>query len=135
MLESCCWFLANYKRTHRAEISLLQLKNRNYNNPTQAWRGAYYDQAHKNCVLPQVSFFEFTIRPFRKGWPSQSGNLEHFTDIIVIIIIIIVIIIIIITIVVIIMIMIMIIIIIITIITNIIIIGFKGCRSRGWLRR
>ena len=29
----------------------------------------------------------------------------------------------------------MIIIIIITIITNIIIIGFKGCRSRGWLRR
>ena len=142
MLESCCWFLANYKRTHRAEISLLQLKNRNYNNPTQAWRGAYYDQAHKNCVLPQVSFFEFTIRPFRKGWPSQSGNLEHFTDIIVIIIIIIVIIIIIITIVVIIMIMIMIMIImiimiiIIIIITNIIIIiGFKGCRSRGWLRR
>ena len=142
MLESCCWFLANYKRTHRAEISLLQLKNRNYNNPTQAWRGAYYDQAYKNWVLPQVSFFEFTIRPFRKGWPSQSGNLEHFTDIIVIIIIIIVIIIIIITIVVIIMIMIMIMIImiimiIIIIITNIIIIiiGFKGCRSRGWLRR
>ena len=136
MLESCCWFLANYKRTHRAEISLLQLKNRNYNNPTQAWRGAYYDQAYKNCVLPQVSFFEFTIRPFKKGWPSQSGNLEHFTDIIVIMIIIIIVIIIIITIVVIIMIMIMIIIIII--ITNIIIIiiiGFKGCRSRGWLRR
>ena len=121
MLESCCWFLAIYKRTHRAEISLLQPKNRNYNNPTQAWRGAYYGQAYKNWVLPQVSFFEFTIRPFRTGWLSRSGNLEHFTDIIVIIIIIIIIII-------------TIVVVIIIIIIIIIIIGFKGCRSRGWLR-
>ena len=129
MLESCCWFLANYKRTHRTEISLLQLKNRNYNNPTQAWRGAYYDQAYKDWVLPQVNFIELTIRPFRKGWPSRSGNLEHFTDIIVIIIIIIIII----TIVVVVT-TTFIITTIIIIIIIIIIIGFKGCRSRGWLR-